>query len=315
MSCVGRNGKCHQTLSSGGRDDGDMGCSLGCCSLGCCTSSSSAWEAAATDGWSVYTIRRTASTPSRFSIEVIKCTRGGPPDGGAPATCTRGGSECGSAPATAEPAPLLQLQVQLFLSSSGRVHAGYVHPAQVHFGEKSALAYDAKKRSLSSESCVYQRAKAQSYNLCAYDTRWSLTSREDVPGRGGGGAGIPSELSVVNNDGRVAVFRGRHKGAYDDDASSRAQDLLARVPDTDGCIPPDWSCDREFELLLHPELEQSASTSLPLLLAICTEGFWSQGSICHGMYSDYGDDSHGGAVDRVALLENTSCPDVRRAHP
>jgi len=222
----------------------------------------------------------------------------------------RGGSACGSAPATAEPAPLLQLQVQLFLSSSGRVHAGYVHPAQVHFGEKSALAYDAKKRSLSSESCVYQRAKAQSYNLCAYDTRWSLTSREDVPGRGGGGAGIPSELSVVNNDGRVAVFRGRHKGAYDDDASSRAQDLLARVPDTDGCIPPDWSCDREFELLLHPELEQSASTSLPLLLAICTEGFWSQGSICHGMYSDYGDDSHGGAVDRVALLENTSCPDV-----
>ena len=44
-------------------------------------------------------------------------------------------------------------------------------------------------------------------------------------------------------------------------------------------IPADWSCGRVYELAVHPEVEREArgagGSTLPLLLAICIEGFWS----------------------------------------
>ena len=55
----------------------------------------------------------------------------------------------------------------------------------------------------------------------------------------------------------------------------------------------------------EPTLEERVSATpgaLALILAICSEGFWAHGGICHGGLDDFTADSHGGAVDETALL-------------
>ena len=139
------------------------------------------------------------------------------------------------------------------------------------------------------------------WQLCAYDTIWQATDP-----RAAQDLGLPKELSVLNNDGRVAVFVGPRPG-YNSEARARAADLIAHVPDTDGSLPLDFSAHREFVMRLEPALEQRVSATpgaLPLLLAICAEGFWAQGAICHGGIDFSDDASHGGAVDEAALLRS-----------
>lgn len=200
------------------------------------------------------------------------------------------------------------MNVQLYITRSGRVQAGSLRPTHVAFGDRMCtLNYDAKRRQLSvGGGLVYQQTITQSYHLSASDTHWIAKVQHPTDA-------VPLELSVVNNDGRVAVFRGRHVGSYAPDKSTRQADLIARVADTAGHVPSDWSCDRVFELRLQPEVEAEAARggeSLALLLAIATEGFWSQGAIVHA--GNDRDDTHGGAVDEVALLEQSgrSAPGV-----
>jgi len=252
---------------------------------GCCTSADAAWEDAASADFVRYTIRRSFASASRFAIELVAAK---------PNSSTREATT---------PPPALQIAVQLFLTPNGRVHAGMPGPSEVTFGASDdALAYDPDIKRLAGV-LTYQRAITASYHLCPADTIWKL----DDGGNGEGAAALPRVVSVVNNDGRVAVFRGAHVGAYLPDAATRRADLIAHVPETHGSIPGDWSCDRVFELRLHPEVDASAGATpglLPLLLAICTEGFWSQGAIGHGGIE--GDYTHGGAVDKAALLESGS---------
>merc|ERR1719359_924537 len=164
----------------------------------------------------------------------------------------------------------------------GRVHAGSLHPTAVEFSEKTNLSYDTTQKALVG-SRTYKRSIAQSYQLSAYDTRWKALGAPTSSTMRGGLDGVPEELSVVNNDDRVAVFRGSHVGAYMPDKDTRTSDLICRVMDTHGYVPDDYSCDRVYELRLEPEVERRASETpdaLALLLAICIEGFWSQGAIC-----------------------------------
>ena len=57
---------------------------------------------------------------------------------------------------------------------------------------------------------------------------------------------------------------------------------------------------------MHPEVEREArgagGSTLPLLLAICIEGFWSQGANINGGLWE-GEDTHAGYKDEDALLE------------
>ena len=238
------------TWPSGNRSTAKrMGSFFSCCY---CTSAASAWEEAASEGWSRYTIRREFTSASRFSLEVVR------QDAATPA---------------------LRLKVQLFITPGGRVHAGSLHPTAVEFGETTNLSYDTAQRAL--VGCrTYKRSIAQAYSYCAYDTSWKALDDLDSLD------GVPEELSVVNNDDRVAVFRGgAHVGAYLPEKATRTSDLICRVVDARGRVPDDYSCDRVFELRLEPEVERRAGETpgaLELLLAICVEGFWSQGAICHG---------------------------------
>ena len=218
----------------------------------------------------MYAVRRQFASASNFSVDIVK----------------RGAQ-----------APALSMTVQLYITNGGRVHAGSLRPSAVTFSEPT-LSYDSKTRRLEGVR-EYQQRITQTYHLSAYDTNFVVVGAKDE-------IDLPCEISVVNNDGRVGVFRGAHTGAYTPASSTRTADLLAHVPTTDGQIPSDWSCDQIFELRLHPGLEKCASNqpgALALLLAIATEGFWSQGGICHGGL-DPRDDTHAGAVDDIALLEH-----------
>ena len=85
--------------------------------MGGCCSSSIAWEAEAVDGWPTYSIRRTVQTASHYTLELV-------PDSHALGTST-----------TTQGAPpvALLIEVQLFVTSNGRVHAGSLHPSEVKF--------------------------------------------------------------------------------------------------------------------------------------------------------------------------------------
>lgn len=248
---------------------------MGAC-FGCCFSSSTAWETAATEGWPTYTLQRHYAGASRYSLEISKGSKS-----------------------------ILTISVQLYLTPQGRVHAGAVHPSTVTFsgGGATGISYDASKKILSNDHHSFKRQIGTSYHLCAYDTVWRKQGGGDVAATSSStGPLLPHELSVVNNEGRVAAFRGVHLGAWLPDKATRSADLLARVPDTTGEWHNDEEC-RVFELCLHPALETAAGAepgALPLLLAIISEGFWSQGAICHG--GKESDDTHGGETDQDALL-------------
>ena len=193
----------------------------------------------------------------------------------------------------------LTVEVQLYLTQSGRLHAGSLYPAEVGFAGAGDLFYDVSRRHLILGDCTYERSIAQRWQLCAYDTVWVATDADAARK-----LGLPSELSVHNNEGRVAVFIGPRPG-YTSEMRARAGDLIAHCANTDGNIPEDFSCDREFFLRLEPTLEERVSATpgaLALILAICSEGFWAHGGICHGGLDDFTADSHGGAVDETALL-------------
>ena len=248
----------------------------------CCTSAT-AWEHELSEAWPRYSIRRTFSTASHFTLEFVR--------------------EHASVPSVI-------IEVQLSLTASGRLHAGSLHPARVTItaSDGSSISYDAAQRTLQSgrkgededSQMIFRRAIAKRWHASTYDTSW----RSDgvLP------EGLPQEFAVLNNKGRAATFRGsRPEGA----SSERSMDLIAMVPDTHGQLPSDWSCGRVFEVRLNPKLEQQAKPmpgALAAVLAICTEGFWSQGAIIHGDIDDPSADSHGGATDEVALLNHQSKP-------
>ena len=221
----------------------------------------------------------------------------------------------------------LLIEVQLFVTSNGRVHAGSLHPSEVKFtvggvggAAGASLEYDLKTRRLSicGGKTTYQRSITATRQLCPYDTIWTIRERDRKEGAAaadGAAACLPATLSVINTSGRVAAFRGT-KPDDPGSSSSRAADLLGRVHDTHGTLPSDWGCHRTFELLVHPDLERSAreagADSLALLLAILTEGWWSQGAISHGTLDD-ASDSHGGEVDQTVLLREQDRPHPRLA--
>lgn len=252
--------------------------------MGCCNSSI-AWEAEEAESWPEYTIRRTSYSASSFSLSIV------------PATTST------STTAQANPTPVVQIDVKLFLTKSGRLHAGSLHPSEVTFTlpghDCGVLEYDLKTRCLSTSSCRFERSITATRQLCPYDTIWKARKSGDAD------VDVPNTLSVLNNAGRVAAFRGP-KPADPSVSSGRAADLVARVGDTHGVLPSDWSCSRVFTLQVRPEIERRAreapgGEALALLLAVLTEAWWSQGAISHGSLD--GDDSHGGETDRSALLE------------
>jgi len=192
------------------------------------------------------------------------------------------------------------------MTSSGRLHAGSLHPTDVTFADKSQR-YDLEAKRLTVDghqgaNITYQRTVTQKRHICPYDVAWRLVVDTAATGQSKTPPALPHELSVDNTKGRVAVFHGP-KPKDDEDPKARAADLVACVACTHGQIPSDWSCNRVFELRLHPRLEKQASETpggLSLILAMIVEGFWSQGAISHGALES--DDSHAGEFDQVALL-------------
>jgi hypothetical protein len=256
--------------------------------MGCCTSSI-AWEADEADAtWPTYTIRRTLHSASHFSLSIVP----------------------NSTTTTTAAAAALEVEVNLFLTSSGRLHAGSLHPSEVTFtlpgDEDGVLNYDLKTRKLSTSTCSFERSITATRQLCPYDTIWKAK-------KGGDASMLPDTISVLNNAGRVAVFRGP-KPADPSVSSGRAADLIARVADTHGELPSDWGCNRTFTLQVRPEIERRAREApggepLALLLAVLSEAWWSQGAICHGSLD--GADSHGGETDQAALLDAEARGGVR----
>ena len=221
----------------------------------------------------------------------------------------------------------LLIEVQLFVTSNGRVHAGSLHPSEVKFtvggvggAAGASLEYDLKTRRLSicGGKTTYQRSITATRQLCPYDTIWTIRERDRKEGAAaadGAAACLPATLSVINTSGRVAAFRGT-KPDDPGSSSSRAADLLGRVPTRTA------RCRRTGDAT-----EPSSSSSIPiwsdlrarraltlfaLLLAILTEGWWSQGAISHGTLDD-ASDSHGGEVDQTVLLREQDRPHPRLA--
>jgi len=201
---------------------------------------------------------------------------------------------------------VLMITVQLWLTPRGDyVSAKALHPVDVEFevGDEpptanhplpevpigqTALGYSPKLRTLVGLRS-YVRTVGKTRDVGSYDTNW----RAAIPPPEGaaavtGASLLPDEISVVNVDERVCVYRGK-RPANTAEANARAEagDLMARVPTADGGYS-DLGC---YELAVRPDLIESYSQHagvLPLFLAIAIEGFWSQGAICLGQVSRSG---------------------------
>lgn len=235
--------------------------------MGCGTSKvPPAWEAIYTDSWPVYVLKRfDTARADLFRIRVYA------PSGEL----------------------VLTVQVQLWQTQRGHVSAKALHPANVEFSvgvpeppssslEESvptgqiSLAYSPRMRTLAGLR-KYVRTVAKSRDLGSWDTLWRADNI--LPGSAAaliGAALLPNEISVINVDERVCVYRGKVQAGVD--TSSHSGDLLARVP----TAKSDSDC---FDIAVHPELDAAYARHvgvLPIFLAIAIEGFWSQGPICLG---------------------------------
>ena len=232
---------------------------------GCC--SSTTWELETSEGWPLYFIRRSSPSACQFTLEIVNGT------------------------SSTQTTPALTCDVQLYMTSSGRLHAGSLHPTDVTFADKSQR-YDLEAKRLTVDghqgaNITYQRTVTQKRHICPYDVAWRLVVDTAATGQSKTPPALPHELSVDNTKGRVAVFHGP-KPKDDEDPKARAADLVACVACTHGQIPSDWSCNRVFELRLHPRLEKQASETpggLSLILAMIVEGFWSQVCLLVGVIS------------------------------
>jgi len=240
-----------------------------------CGASIPEWESAHTASWPVYTIIRTPKRADYYTIAV-------------------------SSPSGQH---VLTVQVQLFQTQRKTVSQKALHPASVEFivggaapsqpdssdgaaheevpvGEAS-LGYIPKSRLLAGLR-TYTRSVTKERDAGSYDTSW----RSDAPGLAAaptGGLLLPSQLSVVNADDRVCIFKGKGPASASE-ASERKEDLLARVPpSTTGA----GVAVGRYQICVHPNLHASAANHsgvLQILLAIALEGFWSQGANCLGMH-------------------------------
>jgi len=259
------------------------------------------WETSHTEAWPVYLLKRTATARADlFRLRVHA------PSGEL----------------------VVMIEVQLWQSQRGNVSSKALHPANVEFavseqagaprapvetvavagahpqpvvpltseeavptGEVS-LAYTPRFRTLAGLR-KYVRTIGKTRDRGSWDTVW----RADTPPTASAAAALtganylPDEISVVNADERVCVYRGKRPVGTD---SKRCDDLLAWVPSAQ-------SKDGSFDIAVHPELHAARARHagvLSLFLAIVCEGFWSQGAICLGQ-SDW---------DWQTKVDNTTGP-------
>ena len=165
-----------------------------------CGASVPAWEAVATAGWPTYTLRRTVMKRSDFfQVEVFA------PNG----------------------ERVMMVTVQLWLTPRGDyVSAKALHPADVQFelGDAptapshplpevpvghTALGYSPKLRTLVGLRS-YVRSVGKSRDVGSYDTTWRAAIPPPEAAAAVTGASLlPDEISVVNVDERVCVYRGK----------------------------------------------------------------------------------------------------------
>jgi len=126
---------------------------------------------------------------------------------------------------------------------------------------------------------TYTRIVSKAREDGSADTLW----RSEEPALRAASTGVlllPGEISVVNANHRVLVYKGKQP-ANGTEASARVADLLALVPSA-----REETSGGHYEVAIHPALEEATASKpgvLPLFLAIALEAFWSQGANCFGL--------------------------------
>ena len=237
--------------------------------MGCGASSLPPWQAEVTADWPRYSLIRTQHGHGMHSIEVHS------PDGRV----------------------LLSMNVFPYKNRHGHVSVVSIHPFSVEFVNniETGLSYEQsgkKTRTLSSAALgdvgTYKRQVSKRRTASNADTTWRAPKRSGAAETQAVACGVitlPAEISVVNANHRVAVWRGSRPSDAQDAYERGSRDLLAQVLNAGrGTLSSD-GCTQVFELTIRPELADAATAAGPavisLFLAIATEGFWSQGSVNH----------------------------------